>query len=343
MKIANYLTLVVCAIIFSSSSTISQEIATDNKGEPIFTVPSSKRVIPEVALKNIGINFTALHLKKITYYVMEQGSKYYTMDKSTVINFKTNLVDNDDDVFTIGKEAKLTPHIEIGIARGIDALINPSKIDKYYTFSGALFMDFQTFDLYDTVSKTFLSKYHRTSYGGKVGLNIFFKTKSAIAFNLSYKNSIVTDDQTSYQKKSSNTIYVDNNILTNGTTDGYLSPVDPSKNWRFSLAFPQFLKTRKAFAIIPYYFVKFGEGITPKNNAGILFTVLNDKFRNFDAQNAVDPGRKDTYSFETAFSVGLNLLSTGGNNNPFLFISGTITIGKSKKTGEEKTKRNDLF
>jgi len=342
MKRVNYVTFLLLVTILTGSSALSQDIATDNKGEPIFTVPSSERITPEVALKNIGVNFTALRIKKIKYYVMEGTTKYYTMDKSTVININANLVDNDDDVFTISKDAKLTPHVELGISRGIDALINPSKIDRYYTFSALLFADFQSFDLYDTVTKSFLPKYHHTSYGGKIGFNMFFKTKSAIAFNLAYKNSIVTDDQTSYQKKSDNTVYADNNIVTNGTSDGYLSPVDPSKNWRLSLAFPQFLKTSKAVAIIPYYFVKFGEGI-PKNNAGIMFTVMNDKFRNFDARNSTDPNRKDTYSFETAFSVGLNLLSRGTKNNPFLFISGTITIGKSKKSAEEKEGTKSLF
>lgn len=326
------------------ATTVSaQEIATDNKGEPIFTIPSEDAVNTEIALKNIGVTFRPIRFNKKSYYVMDEGSKYYTMDKSTVISVGGKFVDNSDDVFTISKDAKLTPHLEIGIFRGIDALINPSKIKKYYTLSGSLFADFQSFDLYDTINKTFLPKYHHTSFGGNVGLNIFFQTKYAIAVNLSYKNSIETDDQISYQKKPSNTIYVDNNISTNGPHDGYLSPLDPSKNWRISLASPFFLKTRRAFALIPYYFINFGEGLSPKNNAGIMFTVLNDKFRDFDSGNSANRDTSKTYSFETAFSIGLNLLSTGSANHPFLFLSGTITLGSSKKTGEDKVKSNNIL
>lgn len=341
MKRITYLATLVVIVMVSTVS--AQEIATDNKGEPIFTIPSEDAINTEIALKNIGVTFRPIRFNKKSYFIMDQGLKYYTMDKSTVVSIGASLVDNSDDVFTISKDAKLTPHVEIGISRGIDALINPSRINKYYTLSGSLFADFQSFDLYDTVNKTFLPKHHRTSYGGKVGLNIFFQTKYAIAVNLSYKNSIETDDQVSYKKKSSNTIYVDNNISTNGSDDGYLSPLGPSKNWRISLAIPWFLKTSRAFAIMPYYFINFGEGLRPKNNAGIMFTVLNDKFRDFDAGNTANRAAGKTFSFETAFSVGLNLLSIGSVNHPFLFISGTITLGSSKKTGQDKSKSNNIL
>lgn len=313
----------------TSLSASSQDVATDNGGKPIFTIPSTKKIIPEVALNNLGLSYTPLHLKRVKYYVVENNDRKYTMYKSTTINLKGNIVSNDEDVLLIGKDLKVTPHIEIGLNRGFDTLINPSRIGHYYTLSGALFADFQSFDLYDTTTKKFLDKYHRTSYGGRVSLNIFYGTKSAIAFNLSYQNSIVTDDQTSFQKKSSNTIYVDNNVATNGTTDGYLSPVSPSKNWRFSIAFPQFLNSSKNLTLIPYYFVKFGEGITPKNNAGIMFTILNDKFRNFDRPNGVFD-QSARYTFETAFSVGLNLLSTGTDKHNYIFLSGTLSFGKTK-------------
>lgn len=306
----------------------AQDVATDNDGKPIFTIPGIKKMIPEVALNNLGLNYTPLHLKRVKYYVLENNERKYSMYKSTTINLKGNIISNSEDVLLIGKDLKVTPHIEIGINRGFDTLINPSRIGHYYTFSGAVFADFQNFDLYDTANKKFLDTYHRTSYGAKVNLNIFYGTKSALAFNLSYQNSIVIDDQTSFQKKSSNTIYVDNNIASNGTSDGYLSPVTPSKNWRFSIAFPQFLNSSN-LTLIPYYFVKFGEGITPKNNAGILFTVLNDKFRNFDRPNgAFDQTAR--YTFKTAFSIGLNLLSTGTDKHNYIFLSGTISFGKAK-------------
>lgn len=343
MKKSTFLLFFIGTLLLVINNAGAQDIATDNKGEPIFTVPSSKRIIPEVALKNIGINFTPFHLNKVKYYVMDNGSKYYTMDKSTVINVKANLIDNDDDVFTIAKGTKLTPHVEIGFARSIDALINPRKINKYYTFSGSVFADFQSFDLYDTLTQKFLPKYRRTSFGARMGMNIFFKTKSAIALNMSYKNAIVTDEETPYQKRASNTIYTDNNILTNGTTDGYLSPLDPTENLRFSVAFPQFIKSSLPLAITPYYFVQLAEGSSPRNNAGLLFTILNDRFRDFDNNNGTDRNASKKYSFESAFSVGLNLISTGSSNRSFLFISGTISLGKSKETSNEKNKSKNLL
>lgn len=147
-------------------SVSAQEIATDNKGEAIFTVPSDATVNTKIALKNIGVGFRPIRFKKKKFYVTEGGQKFYTMDKSTAINISASVVDNDDEVFTISKDAKLTPHIEIGISRGIDSLFNPRKINKYYTLSGSVFADFQSFDLYDTVNKVFLPKHHRVSYRG---------------------------------------------------------------------------------------------------------------------------------------------------------------------------------
>lgn len=334
----------LCSILMSlyAANTYGQEIATDNKGEPLFSIPSSDVANTEIALKNIGVTLRPFKFQKKRFYVNEGGTKFYTMDKSTVLNIGGSLVDNDDDVFTISKDANITPHLEIGISRGIDELINPGKIKKYYTLSATVFADFQCFDLYDTVNKVFLPKYRRTSYGAQIGANMFFKTKFAIAFNLRYKNSIETDEQVNYQKKASNTIYVDNSIVTNGENDGFLSPLDPSKNWRVSLSFPWFLKTEKRqFALMPYYFISFGEGLTPKNNAGLILTMLNDKFRGFDDANT---GNRDTdkkYSFDAAFSVGLNLLSTGTGNHPFIFLSGTFNLGPSGKAGKDTPKSKD--
>lgn len=250
-----------------------------------------------------------------------------------------SLFDNDDDVFTISKDANLTPHFEIGISRGIDSLINPSRIKRYYTLSGSLFADFQSFDLYDTVNKKFLPKYNKTSYGATIGLNIFFKTKYALSLNITYKNSIETEDQVSYQKKGSNTIYVDDNVATNGEEDGYLSPLTPKKNWRFSFAVPWFIKSERSIAIIPYYFANFGNGLKPKNNAGIMFTFLNDPFRNFDAKNPANREASTKYSFKSAFSLGLNLISTGSEKHSYVFLSGTITFEPRKKP-ENELERN---
>jgi hypothetical protein len=335
-------------LLVISIKATSQDIATDNEGKPIFTIPNTKKFNPEIALNNLGLDYTPFHLKRVRYFITEgDGQKKYTMNKSTTINLKGNIVNNDEDVLLIGKDMDITPHIEVGINRAIDTLINPSRIGKYYTFSAALFADFQSFDLYDTINKKFLpDKYSRTSYGGRVSLNIFFRTRSALALNLSYKNSIVTDDLTSFQKRTSNEIYVDNNIATNGEVDGYLTPLAPSKNWRFSIAYPQFLRSSLHLAIIPYYFVKFGESIKPKNNAGIMFTILNDTFRDFDKKKNGQYDQDARYTFESAFSIGLNLISTGTEKRNYIFLSGTVSFGKTKAKKDEEPKSskfNNLF
>lgn len=329
MKKITATTIFILLGLSACITALSQEIATDNDGKPIFVMPSTKKILPEVALNNFGFSYTPLHLKRVKYYIRDEtNSKQYTMYKSSVISMKASIVGNDEDILLVGKDMKFTPHFEIGFSRGFDTLINPSRVKKYYTFSAVLFADLQSFDLYDTVNKRFLpEKYKRTSMGGRVSYNIFFGTKSALALNLSYTNSIVTDDLTAYQKRSANELYVDGNIATNGTTDGYLSPIAPVSNWRFSIAYPQFLNKSK-MAIIPYYFVRFGEGLTPKNNAGVMLTMLNDKFRYFDKPK----GKYDQsarYTFETAFSIGLNLISTGSEKKNYIFLTGTLSIGKS--------------
>ncbi len=74
-----------------------------------------------------------------------------------------------------------------------------------------------------------------------------------------------------------------------------------------------------------------------------MLTVLNDKFRDFDAGNPSSRAASKTYSFKTAFSVGLNVVSTGTENHPFLFLSGAITLGRSNKTGVDKSKSDNLL
>ncbi|HRG82753.1 MAG TPA: hypothetical protein PLO99_09570, partial [Chitinophagaceae bacterium] len=118
----------LCSILMSlyAANTYGQEIATDNKGEPLFSIPSSDVANTEIALKNIGVTFRPFKFQRRRFYVIDSnGTNFYTMDKSTVLNIGGSLVDNDDDVLTISKDANITPHLEIGISRGIDELINP--------------------------------------------------------------------------------------------------------------------------------------------------------------------------------------------------------------------------
>jgi len=136
-------------------TAFSQDIATDNEGEIIFAIPSTQAISPQIALNNLGFNSTFIHLKQKKYFIGTPEPGNYTMYKSTTINFKANVINNDDDVLLIGKGMKITPHFEIGINRGIDELLKPTGI-IYYTLSGSIFTDLQRFKLYDTISKNFM-------------------------------------------------------------------------------------------------------------------------------------------------------------------------------------------
>ena len=310
----------------------SQDVATDNDGKPIFVIPSTKKILPEVALNNLGFNYTIVHLSRTRYYVKPAANEINTMYKSNTLSFKSNLITNDEDILLLGKGMKVRPHFEIGFNRGFDELLKPSFISNYYTFSISVFTDYQQYNLYDSVNKKDLPKYKGWGFGGKVSYNLFFKTKSALALNFSIGNSVLTDDLTSFQRRSSNEIYADNNILTNGSNDGYFSPLSKTTNARFALAYPNFLKKSKV-AIVPYYILKVGEGIVPKNNAGIMFTILNDKFRDFDL-----PAGPTNYKFETAFSIGLNFISTGSETKNYVFLSGTVSFGSAKAKKQKDAK-----
>lgn len=331
-------------IISLNSATKAQEIATDNAGKPIFTIPSTNKIIWDVALNNLGINYTPFVFRKTRYYVMNGAAQQNTMYKSTSLNIKASVANNEEDILLIDNDLDIAPHFEVGINRTIDNLVNPSRIDKYYTFNLSVFTDHQSFKLYDTTAKKFMEdKYKRWSWGFKSSLNIFHRTTYALALNVSFKNSIVADDLTSVQDKSSNTVYSDNNIVTNGETDGYLAPANAISNWRVSIANPWFTKTKSGLTIIPYYFIKFGD-IKPKHNAGVLFTFLKNPFKNFDinaATGAYDPNA--SYEFETAFSIGLNFLSTGTEKKNYLFLSGTVSFGKTSKTAGSSLGANNLF
>ena len=328
------LTVLLLMILYLSNNAHSQDIATDNEGSPIFSIPTNNKLSPQISLNNIGVTYTPFILQRSRFFIRGSNPKEYTMSKSWTVNLKANIINTEEDALLISGDMKLRPRFEVALNRTIDTLFKSSTLGSYYTFSAALITDYQKFEQYDLPAKKLIAPYKRWNVGGRVSLNIFQGTKSAWALNLTYKNSLVTDDLTSYHLKMTEGAYIDDNIIANGDADGYIGPLSPSKNIRFSIARPWFLKSVRA-AIIPYYFLQAGE-IKPKHNGGLMFTFLERQFRNFETTNNGDP-----YEFSTAFSIGANLLGIGSDKKQFVFVSGTISFGKTKGESKEKAVNAD--
>jgi hypothetical protein len=318
----------------------AQVVLADQNGDPVFTLPSTKFFVPEISAATLGLNFNPLRFRRVWYYTQDSSNnKLYTMLKSTVVNIKCTVTDhNEKSSLVFGEKLNMSPHFELGISRAIDSLLNPSHVN-YSTSSISVYIDLQHFNVYDTVTKSPAHKFKHTSYGARISQNIFFGTSWAIAANLSYQNSILKGDLISYQEKNGNEIYIDNNIVTNGDVDGYLHKIKPTENYRISLATPifSFNPFRKInLNLVPYYFVNFGKGFIPKNNAGIALTFLGDKFYGFDKDKK--PNDKP-YAFESAFSIGFNALSTGSDKKTYAFVSGSFSVGgRGKRTAKSPGK-----
>lgn len=329
-------TVVLILCLFGSPLTSAcQQIASDNDGNSLFEVPTTNKLVPEVSLNNIGFAFTPFVFKKTRYYVMKDGKKIFTMDKSTAVDVKMSFSDNDDDILLVGRTLNIRPHFEIGIKRTIDQLNNPDGI-TYYTFNGSVFTEFQRFKQYDTLNKTFLKNdYKSWQFGAKVNWNVFFGTKTTIATNISYRNAVDIDNYSAVQDIGDG-IYSDDNVTSISEVSAYIAPIRATNQLRISVANPWFTKSFSNLTIIPYYFVNIGE-FSPSHNAGFTLTFLKDRFRKFYKVNS------NPYSFETAFSLGLNLLRSESRNSNILFLSGTASFGKSRKGAVEKEGKTKQF
>lgn len=267
------LSLVTSLLTFQA---IGQDIITDSKGNFIFGMPATT-IQPTLSSNNVGISTPLKYISRKMYYIVDRVSldTVNTMSKSHVIFAKANIVNNTKSTLIFNSKTNYSPSLEIGIAWGFDTLYHPSeKAGLYFTYSASVFGEYQNFNYYDTIAHSFAAnKTNRISPGIKFNVTAFKGTAFSISASLSYQNSIVTDDLTSYQKRP-NTFYFDPNISTNGQNDGYLSPVNPKENFRLSLSLPQFWLSGKEniklpFVITPYYHGLISKINKPNNNLGI--------------------------------------------------------------------------
>lgn len=328
MKTTLFLILLVLTVVFANA----QDVITDSKGQFLFGVPTTT-IQPQLSSNNVGIVSPLLQFYRFRYYVEDETkNKIYTMAKSKVLFLKANVVNNSKSTLIFNKKTNYSPSLEVGLAWGFDSLMNPSaKAGFYRTYSISLFGEYQNFNYYDTLSKSFApTKTNRISPGIKANLTLFRSTLYAISFSAAYQKSIITDNLTSYQNRA-NSFYFDNSVSTNGQVDGYIAPVRPIGNYRFSFSVPQFWVSgswndKLPFALTPYYFGVYADGIKPSNNLGLTLSFLGERFRKFDRTTNGDFDPKARYKFAQAFNIGYNLISTGSKEPRYLFVSGTFSL-----------------
>lgn len=341
--------LITILVFLISLISFSQDVISDNKGNVLFSVPLSK-FQGQVSLSKLELGTRIGRFGIRRYYIPDVDTKItgssdtrlFTMQKSFMPFMKVGLVSNTESALKIRGKLDLSPTFETGISYGFDSLLNPSyKKGTYWAFSLSYTGKFQGLDFYDTISKTFLGKSKRWSSGIKGFATVFFGTYMAFTLSGSIERSIVTDDLTSYQKRS-NTFYYDNQISSNGKADGYFSPVNPTNNYRLSLSIPYFigairkdsnaLARRYPLIVAPYYFGIFSNASLPNHNVGVTLSFLDAKFRRFDVDFHNNPLKKrnEGYVFKQALTLGLNLISTNQKNPIYAFISGTFDISRIK-------------
>ncbi|SDK43135.1 hypothetical protein SAMN05421823_102717 [Catalinimonas alkaloidigena] len=316
---------------------MAQDVITDSKGNFIFGVPTTT-IQPELSSKNVGFTAPIHQFYRKMYYVLDanSGDTINTMAKSQILFFKANAVNNSKSTLIFDKKTNYSPVVELGYSWGFDSLINPSaKAGFYFTYSVSAFGEYQNFNYYDTINDSFSnSKTNRFSPGIRGNLSIFRSTKFVISLSASYQHSIATDNLTSYQNRS-NTFYIDDNVASNGTNDGYFSPIDPTRNYRLSISLPQFwisssLGSKLPFALTPYYYVNISDVYIPKNNFGIVLSFLSKKFDRFDRNSNGSFNSEARFAFAQAFNIGYNIVSAGSKDPNYFFVSGTFSLNTIK-------------
>lgn len=346
-------TLLFSATLFAFIFVKAQDIATDGKGEYIFSIPSPKKFEPRIDARSFGLSFRTWQFRRKLYYIKSENvdDKYdvpsgdtavYTMAKSWNINFNLIALNNNSNGLLYNSLNNLTPTIEVGVNWGFDSLINPTTRHWYLTFSASPFFTYQHFKVYDTTQLSNpRQKINRPSFGLRLSTNIFRRTAYAISLSVAYQKLILTDDLTSFQNKP-NRFYVNNDIALNGTNDGYLAPLTPVGNWRLSASVPLFnlpLIREASFCLIPYYFNEKSKGESFNHNAGITLTYLFNKFYKFDIEGKRTINPSARYLFGDAFSIGYNFINTANRNQPYVFVSAAFNIGdiKFKPIDEKNT------
>ena len=337
----------IVLLILSAYIVKAQDIIVDNKGRFLFGLPVTT-FTPKLSSNSIAVESPLSYHYKKRFFIVDSntGDKIYTMSKIRVFYGKLNIVDNSKTTLTFDGKTNYSPTLEIGHSWGFDSLFVPSaKAGIYFTSSVAIIGEYQNYSYYDTVSNTFApNKTNRISPGIKFTYTLHKGTAYAIAASATYKRSINTDNLVSYAKRS-NTFFYDDNIYVNGQNDGYLSPVDPTHNFRFSLSAPLFLVSPNTnntlpFSITPYYFLILSEGDGANNNGGIILSFYNKRFYKFDRTNAGRYKKEAAFKFDKVLNVGYNIISSKNKSPRYFFVSGAFNLGvfkpKAKNIEEEE-------
>ncbi|WP_298308622.1 hypothetical protein [Flavobacterium sp.] len=324
-------------LLLLSQISFAQDLISDPKGNFIFGIPTTS-LTPQISSNNIGIVSPIWYRSTKQFYVENKSERVNinTLKKSKLLYGKINVVSNNKNTLIINEKTNYSPSAEIGFSWGFDDLTAPSaKAGLYFTFSAATFAEYQNFRYYDTENKVISeNRTNRISPGIKINSSIFRSTSFSVSTSLSYQNSIITDNLISYQNKS-NTFYNDSNVASNGNIDGYLTPINPTENYRFSLASTQFWISGQKnnflpFAITPYYYGTYSNNNKPINNAGLILSFLNKRFRKFDRKADGTIDRAANYKFDKILNIGYNLISNSPTNPNYFFLSGSFNLNVFK-------------
>lgn len=321
------------SMILMSPVAMSQDLILDAKGEFIYGLPSVK-FNPTITGKNVAIQAPLPYFRKIKYYVMDNGTKRYTYEQTRLAFIKVSLNNNTKSALMFNAKTNVSPRLEFGFAKGFESLQSISATSEpITTISGSIFADYQNFKYYDQVAKTYLpEKTNRVSPGIKFNYSWLWQTRFAISASVTYSNAIVTDDLTSYQDRT-NTFYVDDKVASNGQVDGYLLPAEPTNNLRFSLALPQFWTSGRLNEVLPFFVTPYGyillkDGSDATYNAGVTVTLMKDRFFKFDRDENGNLTNSPKYEFVESLSIGYNAFSNSKKDPTYIFISGSLNIGK---------------
>lgn len=321
-----------------------QSIAKDKSGKDLFVLPSMNQIKTELSLTDFGFEFNILRHNRVLYYY--GNSTDFTMAKSSLVTCKIGAISNDESILLIDKNIKLEPSIEIGWKRGFDSLINPSRKGWYNTRSIAIFGRYQDIKEYNknTNPNITYTSHQKFSPGGKVDLNLFYKTYFALAFTGSYQYHVRVKDLTSVQERV-NVAYIDNNVVSNGDVDGYIGPIRQRGEFRFSGSVPIFLPKifdKIQICFIPNYYLLLGNlsgNPSKKNHIGGSLSFIPENFYRFDrnSDNSYNPNSR--YTFAGSFNIGYEF-SDNGTKQHQIFIGGAIPIGQGKFKKLKATERD---
>ncbi|MEL1243997.1 hypothetical protein AAEO56_06965 [Flavobacterium sp. DGU11] len=314
----------------------AQDIITDNKGKPIFNMPTSL-IAPKLTANSGGIRFPIKRYNGTNYFYYQNNDsskpKKFTVRKSWSIFGNIEVVSNTASILDLSKKPNVSPHFEIGIGNTLDSIYtNVSDLEDWYqTFSAAVFIDYQHFKVYDTLTQT-TDKFRRWSPGIKVTYNRFKKDLYGLAFTGSYQKNVNVSALTSYQNITG-TFYTDPNVAGNGTVDGYFAPAKVANQFRFSIAAPIFcippiLIKGAQFMPAPYFFITTPDFGKIERFGGITLNILPTRIYKSAAK---------AFAITSAFSAGYNIWDSATKDSQgYFFFSGSFSFGDLKPATKEK-------